>query len=55
MPDGLVVSFTENGVQKKAVYDLKGGWNCTISMFNEPQMPIDIKDQVKSCILISMY
>jgi len=48
LPDGFIASFTEDSVQKEAVYDRKGGWRSTLSSLNETQMPADIKDQVKS-------
>jgi len=48
MSDGFIASFTKDSVQKKAIYDLKGGWRCTLSALNEAQMPADIKDEVKS-------
>jgi len=46
--DGFIASFTQKGVQTKVVYDLRGQRHCVLSAFNEIQMPVKVKEIVKS-------
>lgn len=45
--DGFVSSFTKDGVQTKAFYDLKGNRHCILSAFNGSQIPPEIRNDVK--------
>ncbi len=46
--DGYFASFTKDEVETKVAFDAKGNWHCTLTTYNENQMPHDIRDMVKS-------
>jgi hypothetical protein len=46
--DAFVAGFVENGIETKAIYDLKGNWHSMLRTYSEDKMPFDVRDLVKS-------
>jgi hypothetical protein len=46
--DVFIASFTENEIETKVVYDLKGNWHCMLRTYNEDKLPFDVRDLVKA-------
>jgi hypothetical protein len=46
--DGIVASFTDNEVETKVLYDLKGNLHCTLRTYSESNLPFAVRDLVKS-------
>jgi len=46
--DGFIARFTENEIETKAVYDLKGNWRCTLRTYSEDKLPFDVRNMVKT-------
>ena len=46
--DAFVADFTENSIETKVVYDLKGNWHSMLRTYSEDKMPFDVRDLVKS-------
>lgn len=46
--NGYVVRFTQDSIQCRAAYDLRGNWVYTIKMYNEWKLPRTIRHLVKS-------
>src|ERR1044071_3920937 len=47
-PEAFVADFTENEIETKVIYDLKGNWHCMLRTYGEQKLPFDVRDQVKS-------
>jgi hypothetical protein len=47
-PGGYVVYFTNNGIVNRAYYTRSGELECSIRQYTEKEMPVDIRQIVKS-------
>ena len=46
--DGLRAQFTNDGIQTKVFYDLKGRWIANVRAYQEDKLPKDIRHGIKS-------
>ena len=47
LEDGLMASFTTDGIQHLAYYSKNGNWQYTVLYYSEAKFPVEVKDLVK--------